>query len=418
MDFEYNAKTMEHVERLETFMEAHVYPAEREHHDFIENPDNLWQQPPVVEELKAKAQEAGIWNWFLPAEYGDWSPGFTNLEYAPLAEVMGRVPWSFEVFNCSAPDRGNMEVLAKYGTSEQQDQWLRPLMEGRIRSTYGMTEPQVASSDATNMELQIERDGDHYVLNGRKWWSSNIYHPLCEFVITMGVTNPDNNRHQRHSMVIVPKDTPGLEIVRPLSVFGNFHSPAGHGELAYHNVRVPIDNIILGEGRGFEIAQGRLGPGRFQYAMTNVGMAQRMLDMMCARAEGREPFGSKISEFSSTRQDIARARCAIEQARLLVLKAAAEMDKSGAKGARDYISMVKIVGPKLAHDVAERAMQIFGGKGVSGDTPIAEMFVIGRLMRIADGPDEVHMNQLAKLTLAQAEIARQSGKGGVDWYGD
>ena len=409
---------MEHVERLETFMEAHVYPAEREHHDFIENPENLWQQPPVVEELKAKAQEAGIWNWFLPAEYGDWSPGFTNLEYAPLAEVMGRVPWSFEVFNCSAPDRGNMEVLAKYGTSEQQDQWLRPLMEGRIRSTYGMTEPQVASSDATNMELQIERDGNHYVLNGRKWWSSNIYHPLCEFVITMGVTNPDNNRHQRHSMVIVPKDTPGLEIVRPLSVFGNFHSPAGHGELAYHDVRVPIENIILGEGRGFEIAQGRLGPGRFQYAMTNVGMAQRMLDMMCARAEGREPFGSKISEFSSTRQDIARARCAIEQARLLVLKAAAEMDKSGAKGARDYISMVKIVGPKLAQDVAERAMQIFGGKGVSGDTPIAEMFVMGRLMRIADGPDEVHMNQLAKLTLAQSEIARQSGKGGVHWYGD
>ena len=418
MDFEYNTKTMEHVERLETFMEAHVSPAEREHHDFIENPENLWQQPPVVEELKAKAQEAGIWNWFLPAEYGDWSPGFTNLEYAPLAEVMGRVPWSFEVFNCSAPDRGNMEVLAKYGTSEQQDQWLRPLMEGRIRSTYGMTEPQVASSDATNMELQIERDGNHYVLNGRKWWSSNIYHPLCEFVITMGVTNPDNNRHQRHSMVIVPKDTPGLEIVRPLSVFGNFHSPAGHGELAYHDVRVPIDNIILGEGRGFEIAQGRLGPGRFQYAMTNVGMAQRMLDMMCARAEGREPFGSKISEFSSTRQDIARARCAIEQARLLVLKAAAEMDKSGAKGARDYISMVKIVGPKLAQDVAERAMQIFGGKGVSGDTPIAEMFVMGRLMRIADGPDEVHMNQLAKLTLAQSEIARQSGKGGVHWYGD
>jgi|TARA_B110000914_G_scaffold71024_1_gene62120 acyl-CoA dehydrogenase len=418
VDFEYNTKTMEHVERLETFMEAHVYPAEREHHDFIENPENLWQQPPVVEELKAKAQEAGIWNWFLPAEYGDWSPGFTNLEYAPLAEVMGRVPWSFEVFNCSAPDRGNMEVLAKYGTSEQQDQWLRPLMEGRIRSTYGMTEPQVASSDATNMELQIERDGNHYVLNGRKWWSSNIYHPLCEFVITMGVTNPDNNRHQRHSMVIVPKDTPGLEIVRPLSVFGNFHSPAGHGELAYHDVRVPIDNIILGEGRGFEIAQGRLGPGRFQYAMTNVGMAQRMLDMMCARAEGREPFGSKISEFSSTRQDIARARCAIEQARLLVLKAAAEMDKSGAKGARDYISMVKIVGPKLAQDVAERAMQIFGGKGVSGDTPIAEMFVMGRLMRIADGPDEVHMNQLAKLTLAQSEIARQSGKGGVHWYGD
>tara|TARA_B100001029_G_C15001357_1_gene418265 strand:- start:326 stop:1171 length:846 start_codon:yes stop_codon:yes gene_type:complete len=281
-----------------------------------------------------------------------------------------------------------------------------------------MTEPQVASSDATNMELQIDRDGDDYVLNGRKWWSSNIYHPLCEFVITMGVSNPDNPRHQRHSMVIVPKDTPGLEIVRPLSVFGNFHSPAGHGELAYHDVRVPIDNIILGEGRGFEIAQGRLGPGRFQYAMTNVGMAQRMLDLMCTRAEQREAFGSKLRDFSSVRQDIARARCSIEQARLLVLKAAAEMDKSGAKGARDYISMVKIVGPKLAHDVAERAMQIFGGKGVSGDTPIAEMYVMGRLMRIADGPDEVHMNQLAKLTMAQTEIARQEGSGGVDWYGD
>ena len=311
-----------------------------------------------------------------------------------------------------------MEVLAKYGTPEQQDQWLRPLMEGRIRSTYGMTEPQVASSDATNMELQIDRDGDNYVLNGRKWWSSNIYHPLCEFVITMGVSNPDNPRHQRHSMVIVPKDTPGLEIVRPLSVFGNFHSPAGHGELAYHDVRVPVDNIILGEGRGFEIAQGRLGPGRFQYAMTNVGMAQRMLDLMCTRAEQREAFGSKLRDFSSVRQDIARARCANEQARMLVLKAAAEMDRSGAKGARDYISMVKIVGPKLAHDVAERAMQIFGGKGVSGDTPIAEMYVMGRLMRIADGPDEVHMNQLAKLTMAQAEIARQTGQGGVDWYGD
>ena len=234
----------------------------------------------------------------------------------------------------------------------------------------------------------------------------------------MGVSNPDNPRHQRHSMVIVPKETPGLEIVRPLSVFGNFHSPQGHGELAYHDVRVPIDNIILGEGRGFEIAQGRLGPGRFQYAMTNVGMAQRMLDLMCARVEQREAFGNKLSEFSSVRQDIARARCSIEQARLLVLKAAAEMDKSGAKGARDFISMVKIVGPKLAHDVAERAMQIFGGKGVSGDTPIAEMFVMGRLMRIADGPDEVHMNQLAKLTMAQAEIARQAGKGGVEWFGD
>ena len=418
MDFDYSPKVLEAREQLEDFMHQHVYPAEREHHEFVMAAENLWKQPPIVEELKGKAKAAGIWNWFLPAEYGEFSPGFTNLEFAPLAEVMGRVPWSFEVFNCSAPDRGNMEVLAKFGSAEQQDQWLRPLLDGRIRSTYAMTEPQVASSDATNMQLTIERDGDHYVLNGRKWWSSNIMHPLNEVLVTMGVSNPDAPRHQRHSMILVPRDSPGLEVVRCVEVFGNYHSPAGHGELRYTDVRVPVGNIILGEGQGFTIAQGRLGPGRFQYAMTNVGMAQRMLDLMCARAEEREPFGKKISEQSSVRQDIARARCSIEQARLLVLKAAAEMDKAGAKGARDYISMVKIIGPKLAHDVAERAMQIFGGKGVSGDTPIAEMYVMGRLMRIADGPDEVHMNQLAKLTMAQVEIQRRAGKGGIEWYGD
>jgi acyl-CoA dehydrogenase len=418
MDFDYSPKVLEARDRLEAFMEESVYPAERAHHDFVMDHENLWKQPPIVEELKAKAKAADIWNWFLPAEYGEFSPGFTNLEFAPLAEVMGRVPWSFEVFNCSAPDRGNMEVLAKFGTPEQQDQWLRPLLEGRIRSTYAMTEPQVASSDATNMQLTIERDGNEYVLNGRKWWSSNIMHPLNEVLVTMGVSNPDGSRHQRHSMVLVPRDSPGLEVVRCVEVFGNYHSPAGHGELRYTDVRVPVDNIILGEGQGFTIAQGRLGPGRFQYAMTNVGMAQRMMELMCARADEREPFGRKLSEQSSVRQDIARARCSIEQARLLVLKAAAEMDQAGAKGARDYISMVKIIGPKLAHDVAERAMQIFGGKGVSGDTPIADMYVLGRLMRIADGPDEVHMNQLAKLTMAQVEIQRLAGKGGIDWYGD
>ncbi len=418
MDFEYSPKVVEAQDQLRTFMDEHVFPREREHHDFVTNQANLWQQPPVVEELKAKAKEAGIWNWFLPAEYGEWSPGFTNLEFAPLAEIMGRLPWSFEVFNCSAPDRGNMEVLAKFGSADQQDQWLRPLLAGEIRSTFAMTEPQVASSDATNMQLTIERDGDEYVLNGRKWWSSNVMHPLNDVLITMGVTDPNAPRHQQHSMVLVPRDTDGLEVVRALEVFGNYHSPGGHGELRYTDVRVPVDNIILGEGQGFTIAQGRLGPGRFQYAMTNVGMAQRMLELMCTRAEAREPFGRKISENSSVRQDIARARCSIEQARLLVLKAAAEMDVSGAKGARDYISMVKIVGPKLAHDVAERAMQIFGGKGVSGDTPIADMYILGRLMRIADGPDEVHMNQLAKLTMAQVEIERRAGRGGIDWYGD
>jgi acyl-CoA dehydrogenase len=418
MDFDYSPEVRARIEQVETFMEEHVYPREREHHDFVMAAENLWKQPPVVEELKAEAKKAGIWNWFLPAEYGDWSPGLKNVEFAPVAEVMGRQPWSFEVFNCSAPDRGNMEVLAKFGTPEQQDQWLRPLLDGEIRSTYAMTEPQVASSDATNMQLTIERDGDEYVLNGRKWWSSNIMHPHNKMLITMGVSNPDAPRHQRHSMIIVPRDSPGLEVVRTVEVFGNYHSPGGHGELRYTNVRVPMENLILGEGQGFTIAQGRLGPGRFQYAMTCVGMAQRMLELMCARADQREAFGRKLSENSSVRQDIARARCAIEQTRLLVLKAAAEMDKAGAKGARDYISMVKVVGPKLAYDVAERAMQVFGGKGVSGDTPIAEMYGMGRLMRIADGPDEVHMNQLAKLTMAQVEIQRQAGKGGISWYGD
>jgi acyl-CoA dehydrogenase len=418
MDFDYSPKVIEHKARLEAFMDEHVYPAEHEVHQFITDQTNQFQQPPAVEDLKTKAQAAGIWNWFLPLEYSEFSPGFTNVEFAPMAEVMGRVPWSFEVFNCSAPDRGNMEVLAKYGTPEQQDQWLRPLLEGRIRSTYAMTEPQVASSDATNMELRIERDGDHYVLNGRKWWSSNIFHPHNEVLLVMGLSNPENQRHQQHSTILVPKDTPGLEIVRALEVMGSFHSPGGHGELKFTNVRVPADNMILGEGRGFEIAQGRLGPGRFQYAMTNVGMAQRCLELMCARAEQRTPFGRRINEYSSVRQDIARCRCQIEQARLLVLKAAAEMDKGGAKAARDLISMVKVVGPQMAQNVAERAMQVFGGKGVSGDTPIAHMWSMSRFMRIADGPDEVHLNQLAKLTMAQAEIARQDGGGGVEWFGD
>ena len=401
MDFEYSPKVLEARARLEAFMEEHVYPREAEHDRFVDDPAHLWEQPPMVEELKVIAHEQGLWNWFLPPEYGEFSGGFHNVEYAPLAEVMGRVPWSFEIFNCSAPDRGNMEVLARYGTPEQQDRWLRPLLEGRIRSCYAMTEPQVASSDATNIELRIERDGGHYVLNGRKWYASNIFHPHCEVLLVMGITSPDGLRHQRHSTILVPKDTPGLEIVRPMQAFGQYDSPGGHGELAFHDVRVPIDSIIVGEGRGFEIAQGRLGPGRFQYAMTNVGMAQRCLELMCARAEERVAFGQKLSEQSSVRQDIARSRCEIEQVRLLVLKAAAEMDRSGAKGARDYISMVKIVGPAMAEKVAERAIQVFGAKGVSQDTPMPGLWAMARIMRIADGPDAVHMSQLAKLTIRQ-----------------
>ncbi len=401
MDFEHSPKVIEARDRLRAFMDAHVYPREAEHDDFVNDPAHLWQQPPMIEELKALARAEGLWNWFLPPEYGEFSGGFHNLEFAPLAEEMGRLPWSFEIFNCSAPDRGNMEVLARYGTAEQQDRWLRPLLEGRIRSCYAMTEPQVASSDATNITLTIQRDGDHYVLNGRKWYASNIFHPLCEVLLVMGVSSPDGLRHQRHSTILVPKDTPGLEIVRPMQAFGDFDSPGGHGELAFHDVRVPIDNMILGEGRGFEIAQGRLGPGRFQYAMTNVGMAQRCLELMCARAEARVAFGQKLSDQSSVRQDIARSRCEIEQARLLVLKAAAEMDRAGAKGARDYISMVKIIGPALADNVAQRAIQVFGAMGVSQDTPMASMWKLARIMRIADGPDEVHMSQLAKLTIRQ-----------------
>ena len=405
MDFEYSAKVQDARRRLAAFMDEHVYPREQEHDEFVDDPANLWKQPPVIEECKALAREQGLWNWFLPPEYGEFSGGFHNVEFAPLAELMGRLPWSFEIFNCSAPDRGNMEVLARYGTTEQQDRWLRPLLEGRIRSCYTMTEPQVASSDATNISLRIDRDGNHYVLNGRKWYASNIFHPHCEVLLVMGVTNPDGLRHQRHSTILVPKDTPGLEVVRPMKAFGSYDSPGGHGELAFHDVRVPLDNIILGEGRGFEIAQGRLGPGRFQYAMTNVGMAQRVLELMCARAEERVAFGQKLSDQSSVRQDIARSRCEIEQCRLLVLKAAAEMDRSGAKGARDYISMVKIVGPQMAQNVIERAIQIFGAKGTSQDVPLSDLWGLARLMRIADGPDQVHMSQLAKLTMRQLNPA-------------
>ena len=401
MDFDFSPKVLAAKARLEAFLDGNVYPYEAEHDEFVDNPANLWKQWPRMDSLKDKARSEGLWNFFLPPEYGEFSAGFHNVEFAPLAEVMGRLPWSFEIFNCSAPDRGNMEVLARFGTPEQQDRWLRLLLDGRIRSCYAMTEPQVASSDATNISLSITRDGGDYVLNGRKWYSSNIFHPLCEVLLVMGVSNPEGLRHQRHSTILVPKDTPGLEVVRPMKAFGSYDSPGGHGELAFHDVRVPIENIILGEGRGFEIAQGRLGPGRFQYAMTNVGMAQRCLELMCARAEERVAFGQQLSAQSSVRQDIAKSRCEIEQVRLLVLKAAAEMDRSGAKGARDYISMVKIAGPKMAQDVAERAIQIFGAKGVSQDTPMADLWVLARFMRIADGPDQVHMSQLAKLTIRQ-----------------
>src|SRR5512139_649874 len=409
MDFEYSARTRELMQRVDDFMQAHVYPAEAEYEEFVQDPARRWVVPPVVETLKARAREAGLWNLFLPHEYGAWSPGLTNLEYAPLAELMGRVEWASEVFNCNAPDTGNMEVLARYGSSEQQERWLRPLLDAKIRSAYLMTEPGVASSDATNVECSIVRDGDEYVINGRKWWSTNVYHPACELLIVMGKTRFDGPRHTQQSMILVPRSAPGVTLVRPLKVFGEVHSPGGHGEVALVDVRVPASNLVLGEGRGFEIAQGRLGPGRIHHCMRLIGAAQRALDLMCRRAESRIAFGRKLSEQGSLREAIARSRCEIEQARLLTLAAADKMDREGNVGAADLISMIKIVAPQMCQNVCDRAMQAHGGMGLSQDTPLAGAFAYGRYIRLADGPDEVHMAQLAKWTIAKA--MRNAGKG-------
>jgi acyl-CoA dehydrogenase len=402
MNFDYSDKTRGLMRRIDDFMQRHLYPREAEYQAFVEDPANAWLQPPFIEDLKAEARAAGLWNLFLPHEYGEWSPGLTNLEYAPLAELMGRVHWASEVFNCNAPDTGNMEVLARYGNPGQQERWLRPLLDGRIRSAFLMTEPAVASSDATNIECSITRDGDDYVINGRKWWSSNIYHPACEILIVMGKTRFDGPRHSQQSMILVPKGTPGVKVLRPMKVFGDVHSPSGHGEVLLEDVRVPAANLLLGEGRGFEIAQGRLGPGRIHHCMRLIGSAQRALELMCRRVESRVAFGRRLSEQSSIRNDIARSRCEIEQARLLTLCAADRMDREGNKGAADLIAMIKIVAPKMCQDVCDRAMQAFGAMGLSQDTPIAASFAYGRYVRFADGPDEVHMSQLAKWTIAQA----------------
>lgn len=400
MGFEISPKTKELNIRLEAFMQEHIYPRERDWQEFTLDHNNLWKVPPWFDGLREKAKAAGLWNLFLPYEYTPWSPGLTNIEIAPLFETMSKVTWAQSVFNCNAPDRGNMEVLAKYGTPEQQEKWLLPLLAGDIRSAYAMTEPQVASSDATNMELEITRDGDEYVLNGRKWWTTNAIGERCKIMLVMGRSNPDAPRHKQHSTVLVPRDTPGITLIRPLRVFDSFHSPGGEAEFVFENVRVPVSNMIKGEGCGFEIAQGRLGPGRFQYAMMFVGMAQRCLELMCERAEQRVAFGEKLSKKTSVQHEIARSRCDIEQCRLLTLQAADVMDKQGVKAAMPYISMVKIVAPKMCQDVADRAMQIFGGAGVCQDTMIPEAFTVARFCRIADGPDEVHMSQLGKLTIS------------------
>ncbi len=396
MNFEYSEKSKELQQRLISFIAAHVVPIEQEYITVQSATKNNWTRFPKIEVLKQKAKDAGLWNLFLPKDYGDLSPGLTNLEYAPLAEIMGRKIWVSEMFNCAAPDTGNMEVLAKYGDKAQKEQWLTPLMNGEIRSAFLMTEPEVASSDATNIETSIVLEGDEYVINGRKWWSSGGMDPHCKVAIVMGKTDPTASRHQQQSMVLVPLDTPGVEIIRPLSVLGFYDSPEGHAEIVLNNVRVPKDHLILGEGRGFEIAQGRLGPGRIHHCMRLVGMAQYALELMSQRTLEREAFGKKFVDFSSIRHEIAKSQCEIEQARLLTLSAADKMDKLGNKESKDIIAMIKIVAPKMALKVIDRAMQILGGKGVGPDTQLAHYFAIARMLRLADGPDEVHMYQLGK----------------------
>ncbi len=396
MNFEYSKKSIELQQKLTTFIEQHIVPIEEDYIAFHADKNNMWLRFPEIEILKKKAKEAGLWNLFLPKEYGALSPGLSNLEYAPLAEIMGKKIWISEIFNCAAPDTGNMEVLARYGNDAQKEQWLTPLMNGEIRSAFLMTEPDVASSDATNIQTSIALDGDEYVINGRKWWSSGAMDPHCKLAIVMGKTDVTKSRHQQQSMILVPMDTPGLEIIRPLSVFGFYDSPEGHAEIQLTNVRVPIQNLILGEGRGFEIAQGRLGPGRIHHCMRLVGMAQYALEVMSQRTLERETFGKKFYEYSSIRHEIATSQCEIEQARLLTLSAADKMDKLGNKEAKDLIAMIKIVAPNMALNVIDRAMQILGGKGVGPDTYLPHYFAIARMLRLADGPDEVHMYQLGK----------------------
>ncbi|MCH7524028.1 MAG: acyl-CoA dehydrogenase family protein [Bacteroidetes bacterium] len=399
MNFEHTKKVKALLQKLQNFMDTNIYPIEQEVNAYNANPKHLWTSHPYIEKLKEKAKEAGLWNLFLPKEYKEFSPGLSNLEYAAMAEIMGRIPWSAIIFNCSAPDTGNMEVFAKYGTPEQQEKWLKPLMEGTIRSAFLMTEPQVASSDATNIETSIVRDGNEYVINGRKWWASGGMDPNCKVTIVMGKTNPNAARHIQQSMIIVPMDSSGLTVVRALTVLGNFDSPEGHAEILLENVRVPVENMLLGEGRGFEIAQGRLGPGRIHHCMRMIGMAQRAMEMMCKRSTERTTFGKKLAEYSSIRQDIAKSKCEIEQARLLTLKAAYMMDTVGNKAATDIIAMIKIVAPNMLLNVVDRAMQIHGAKGVSQDVPLSQFYLYGRMLKYADGPDEVHMYQLGKRTI-------------------
>jgi len=381
--------------RLIQFMDEHIYPNEKRYGEEIAA--DRWRPSPLVEELKPKARDAGLWNLFTSdAEYG---AGLPNADYALLCEIMGRSLWAPEVFNCSAPDTGNMEVLIRYGTSAQKETWLKPLLEGRIRSCFCMTEPAVASSDATNIEGSIVRDGDEYVLNGRKWWTTGAGDPRCKIAIFMGKTDPGAARHKQQSMILVPLDTPGVKIERMLSVFGYDEAPHGHGEVSFSDVRVPATNLLLGEGRGFEIAQGRLGPGRIHHCMRLIGQAERALELMCRRVKSRVAFGKTLAEQGAIQADIADSRMEIEQARLLTLKAAQMMDRAGSKEARAEIAMIKVVAPNVAQRVIDRAIQAHGGAGVSADFPLAAMWANARTLRLADGPDEVHRQAIARLEL-------------------
>ncbi|MES2073582.1 MAG: acyl-CoA dehydrogenase [Pseudomonadota bacterium] len=401
MDFQYSPKVKALQARLIAFMDEHIYPNEKKFYAEVEanrKAGNAWVPTKIVEELKKKAREAELWNLFLPES--SHGAGLSNLEYAPLCEIMGRSIWSPEVFNCGAPDTGNMEVLARYGTAEHQKQWLTPLLNGEIRSCFAMTEPAVASSDATNIESSIVRDGDEYVINGLKWWSSGANDPRCKLFIFMGKSDPTNaNRHQQQSMIIVPRDTPGVTIKRHLPVFGYDDAPHGHGEVLFDNVRVPASNILLGEGRGFEIAQGRLGPGRIHHCMRLIGLAERALEDMCKRTLGRVAFGKPVAEQGVTLERIANSRILIDQARFLVLNAAQMMDTVGNKAAAKEIAMIKVAAPNMACTVIDWAIQAHGGGGVSNDFGVAYAYAQARTLRIADGPDEVHRNQIGKMEL-------------------
>ena len=394
MNFEYDDKTKHLMGKLSTFMEAHIYPIEHEYIEAVEANTDAWTTLPVMHELKAKAKAEGLWNLFLPEEYLPHGAGLSNLQYAPLCELMGRVLWSSEVFNCSAPDTGNMEVIARYGTQEHQKQWLEPLMNGDIRSAFAMTEPAVASSDATNIETSIVRDGDDYVINGRKWYTSGAMNTNCKIMVVMGKTDPEAPRHLQQSQILVPMDTKGVTIVRPMSAMGYLDKPIGHAEVLFDNVRVPASNLLVGEGKGFEIAQGRLGPGRIHHCMRLIGCAQRALDLACERVEKRVAFGQPLAKQQSVRESIAQMHCDIEQARLLTLKAADQMDQHGNKVAKNLIAAIKIVAPKMACNVIDQAIQMFGAAGTSQDTALAAMYGYARTIRLADGPDQVHMMQL------------------------